>query len=98
MYLVQPIASSTRYCSPAAIMQPARHSACALARRSSDRAPAPRFLRDWLLAQGAVERDQPGAQAHRKLRSEEHTSELQSQSNIVCRLLLEKKKKFRPLC
>src|SRR5688572_30947247 len=27
------------------------------------------------------------------LRSEEHTSELQSQSNIVCRLLLEKKKR-----
>src|SRR5688572_31824701 len=26
------------------------------------------------------------------IRSEEHTSELQSQSNIVCRLLLEKKK------
>src|SRR3989475_2811375 len=32
------------------------------------------------------------------VRSEEHTSELQSQSNLVCRLLLEKKKKtfFRP--
>src|SRR2546430_7866466 len=28
-------------------------------------------------------------------RSEEHTSELQSQSNLVCRLLLEKKKKDR---
>src|SRR2546427_4184827 len=28
-----------------------------------------------------------------KQRSEEHTSELQSQSNLVCRLLLEKKKK-----
>src|SRR5688572_32078557 len=28
----------------------------------------------------------------RYLRSEEHTSELQSQSNLVCRLLLEKKK------
>src|SRR2546430_5924116 len=28
----------------------------------------------------------------RGLRSEEHTSELQSQSNLVCRLLLEKKK------
>src|SRR5688572_31717144 len=28
-----------------------------------------------------------------KYRSEEHTSELQSQSNLVCRLLLEKKKK-----
>src|SRR2546430_6558399 len=27
------------------------------------------------------------------LRSEEHTSELQSQSNLVCRLLLEKKKR-----
>src|SRR2546430_6411348 len=31
-----------------------------------------------------------------RIRSEEHTSELQSQSNLVCRLLLEKKKK-RPL-
>src|SRR5688572_32511656 len=28
---------------------------------------------------------------HRLVRSEEHTSELQSQSNLVCRLLLEKK-------
>src|SRR5256886_10125936 len=28
-----------------------------------------------------------------RARSEEHTSELQSQSNLVCRLLLEKKKK-----
>src|SRR2546430_13091554 len=37
-----------------------------------------------------------------QMRSEEHTSELQSQSNLVCRLLLEKKKikhensRFRP--
>src|SRR2546430_5789765 len=30
-------------------------------------------------------------------RSEEHTSELQSQSNLVCRLLLEKKKRLSPL-
>src|SRR2546430_16457770 len=30
-------------------------------------------------------------------RSEEHTSELQSQSNLVCRLLLEKKKKYTSL-
>src|SRR2546427_8848277 len=29
---------------------------------------------------------------NRQARSEEHTSELQSQSNLVCRLLLEKKK------
>src|SRR2546427_6837579 len=34
-----------------------------------------------------------GREAAREVRSEEHTSELQSQSNIVCRLLLEKKKK-----
>src|SRR5688572_32707014 len=32
-----------------------------------------------------------------KARSEEHTSELQSQSNLVCRLLLEKKKKKKEL-
>src|SRR2546427_4341643 len=37
----------------------------------------------------------PGKKARfvRNFRSEEHTSELQSQSNLVCRLLLEKKKK-----
>src|SRR5688572_32435762 len=42
----------------------------------------------------ALQRDhglQPAAR--RPGRSEEHTSELQSQSNLVCRLLLEKKKK-----
>src|SRR2546430_8787413 len=33
--------------------------------------------------------------ALRTVRSEEHTSELQSQSNLVCRLLLEKKKKTK---
>src|SRR5947207_12445093 len=32
------------------------------------------------------------AQVFRKTRSEEHTSELQSHSDLVCRLLLEKKK------
>src|SRR5256886_9824500 len=32
-----------------------------------------------------------------RLRSEEHTSELQSQSNLVCRLLLEKKKPTRAI-
>src|SRR5688572_32587427 len=37
--------------------------------------------------------DLPIAQLSTGQRSEEHTSELQSQSNLVCRLLLEKKKK-----
>src|SRR2546430_10221611 len=35
----------------------------------------------------------PPSPEHGRSRSEEHTSELQSQSNLVCRLLLEKKKK-----
>src|SRR2546427_8633219 len=34
-----------------------------------------------------------GQSVSRHSRSEEHTSELQSQSNLVCRLLLEKKKR-----
>src|SRR5438093_8319589 len=34
-----------------------------------------------------------GVLPHRVARSEEHTSELQSLTNLVCRLLLEKKKK-----
>src|SRR5438270_8673111 len=37
----------------------------------------------------------PNPEGHQAMRSEEHTSELQSQSNLVCRLLLEKKKKDR---
>src|SRR2546430_5427149 len=42
--------------------------------------------------------DAPGQEGDKRReqqrRSEEHTSELQSQSNLVCRLLLEKKKKI----
>src|SRR5438270_2578069 len=46
-------------------------------------------------AQGAL-RARQGEHIHSQIcqdRSEEHTSELQSQSNLVCRLLLEKKKR-----
>src|SRR2546430_10811103 len=49
--------------------------------------------RDGSQARG---QDRGGAAAGDR-RSEEHTSELQSQSNLVCRLLLEKKNKFTPL-
>src|SRR5688572_32062440 len=38
-------------------------------------------------------RPEPKSDSPARMRSEEHTSELQSQSNLVCRLLLEKKKK-----
>src|SRR2546430_6026871 len=37
-------------------------------------------------------RHRSGRRQAQEVRSEEHTSELQSQSNLVCRLLLEKKK------
>src|SRR5689334_23859075 len=37
----------------------------------------------------------PGSRAAGRGRSEEHTSELQSQFHLVCRLLLEKKKKTK---
>src|SRR2546427_8671808 len=49
-------------------------------------------------AVGERHRTLEGIQYRRRadLRSEEHTSELQSQSNLVCRLLLEKKKKSSP--
>src|SRR5438105_6496682 len=38
-----------------------------------------------------------GATGRRKWRSEEHTSELQSRVDLVCRLLLEKKKKEKKM-
>src|SRR5688572_30996520 len=71
-------------------------------RRSSDLF---RFLkRVWALASThraatatneatALEIKKATHKAIKRVRSEEHTSELQSQSNLVCRLLLEKKKK-----
>src|SRR2546430_4563065 len=47
----------------------------------------------------AVPVPEPGANRQRIiLRSEEHTSELQSQSNLVCRLLLEKKQLIEIRC
>src|SRR5256886_5106709 len=48
---------------------------------------------DHLLRDGSAPRGAQQQRArHASPRSEEHTSELQSQSNLVCRLLLEKKK------
>src|SRR5688500_19524187 len=42
-----------------------------------------------------VRHREDGGVGRRQVRSEEHTSELQSPCNLVCRLLLEKKKKLR---
>src|SRR5437867_5895317 len=47
----------------------------------------------WVrLRKPGVQRDHPGLRAETEERSEEHTSELQSPYDLVCRLLLEKKK------
>src|SRR5690606_40547310 len=49
----------------------------------------------------ACRRDAAASTRRGRARSEEHTSELQSRENLVCRLLLEKKKKAhqrKPLC
>src|SRR5206468_7585920 len=46
---------------------------------------------------GEVIEDMPVRRIGPHLRSEEHTSELQSRSDIVCRLLLEKKNKMNDL-
>src|SRR5438034_6137738 len=45
----------------------------------------------------ATDSGRPPALGRPSVRSEEHTSELQSHSDLVCRLLLEKKKKSTPL-
>src|SRR2546427_8861309 len=58
--------------------------------------PYTTLFRSWLRRNSGenVFGVQVGVSVSPKLRSEEHTSELQSQSNLVCRLLLEKKKKI----
>src|SRR2546430_7820269 len=61
-------------------------------------APVTATWRDEFERRFAVRMAQPWiarSRADLVARSEEHTSELQSQSNIVCRLLLEKKKYTR---
>src|SRR3712207_7513664 len=70
------------------------------ARRRRDRAErGDRAARPARLRRGAradprgVLPDAPHRAGHALLRSEEHTSELQSRQYLVCRLLLEKKKK-----
>src|SRR5438309_5188285 len=60
-----------------------------LFRSASSRSPMRRIpARD-----DEIERQSPTCRSAARPRSEEHTSELQSQFHLVCRLLLEKKKK-----
>src|SRR5688572_32279483 len=67
-------------------------------RRSSDLGRADRLEVSVEVSREGVaegELDAPAARQPQAPRSEEHTSELQSQSNLVCRLLPEKKKTYR---
>src|SRR2546425_7867969 len=68
---------------------------------SADQMAGPVALPVWFLrfigvaeVLGALGLVLPGLQRVRPVRSEEHTSELQSLAYLVCRLLLEKKKKY----
>src|SRR2546430_9252043 len=54
--------------------------------------PLIEILRGWLSGRLGMTRFRTPSFMSALTRSEEHTSELQSQSNLVCRLLLEKKK------
>src|SRR2546430_17512172 len=69
------------------------HDALPILRNRQPRDVGDRVLRRLRILRRRV----PGPREQRvpgtRRRSEEHTSELQSQSNLVCRLLLEKKKK-----
>src|SRR5688572_32517899 len=79
-----------------------------LRRILGDERPAPRYIETVVrrgyrfianvrviggMEPGDAQERPDGYDSRDSLRSEEHTSELQSQSNLVCRLLLEKKKK-----
>src|SRR2546430_7747099 len=67
---------------------------CSAHPAARDPIPRPCAIRPWLPAAGpSISAPAQGHSAgwHPAERSEEHTSELQSQSNLVCRLLLEKK-------
>src|SRR2546430_3625994 len=68
-----------------------------LARRSGNFAQECFFAKSVFANLGFAGRLLRGTRKTRH-RSEEHTSELQSQSNLVCRLLLEKKKNIRHTC
>src|SRR5437870_8387852 len=70
----------------------------ALRRRDAQDVPGPRRTHARLYRLGRRERqdrvEQQGAILRLERRSEEHTSELQSRGHLVCRLLLEKKKRY----
>src|SRR2546430_13620857 len=74
-----------------------RSRAYAAHRRKSCREQVRRLLRPQLSRMEDLGDSELRALRRLRHRSEEHTSELQSQSNLVCRLLLEKKNKTKQI-
>src|SRR2546427_8692835 len=79
-------AHASRHCQPKAMWRTSSRRISSISRRTA-----------WLVALWTVDLNTSMSISSTcsRPRSEEHTSELQSQSNLVCRLLLEKKKKTR---
>src|SRR2546426_6139223 len=78
----------------AALKHPSRRVFAVAQRENVDGVtPAALYGMGTIARIGQVQRDRPNVAIQHQLRSEEHTSELQSPCNLVCRLLLEKKKK-----
>src|SRR5256885_7393190 len=85
-----PLFPSTTLSRPPALRGPAGASASRRRRAESSRCPAASRA---CAAASASQHKLDSLQDIGSIRSEEHTSELQSPCNLVCRLLLEKKKK-----
>src|SRR5690606_40679442 len=81
LYTLSPTRRSSDLPTPSATAPPPRPPPSRVRTRSPTRPPRP---------------PSSSATSPSPSRSEEHTSELQSRENLVCRLLLEKKKKQRP--
>src|SRR5438034_7197789 len=87
------------------VVQPAHHAHAEplvsepRVERATRAADAELILRDELRRRAEVDPQGvlPDGEGHVVGRSEEHTSELQSHSDLVCRLLLEKKKKKKTI-
>src|SRR5260221_7851409 len=90
----------TAYCTPRWPRPPkpstattSPYSAWAVSAISACNTPSRWVSKRWASRAARTRHRSPGSWASGALRSEEHTSELQSHSDLVCRLLLEKKKK-----
>src|SRR2546426_8403034 len=81
---------------PASILEKSRMSLITVNKELAETFTVPRYSRCSAVSSVSRARSVMPITAFKGVRSEEHTSELQSPCNLVCRLLLEKKKKKHP--